>query len=82
MRKKVKRFTGELDVLETYFCSFSTLLRQSSPFKTAAPLQKVLSSIEDSVEYMKELFANSSLNVAQGKKVQRKIRYEKLKTEF
>jgi hypothetical protein len=28
------------------------------------------------------LFTNSRLNVTQGKKVQRKIRYEKLKTEF
>jgi hypothetical protein len=31
---------------------------------------------------MKDLFNNSKLNVTQGKKMQRKIRYEKLKTEF
>ena len=31
---------------------------------------------------MRELFTNSKLNVTQGKKVQRKIRYERLKTEF
>lgn len=46
------------------------------------PLAKVIKSIEDSIEYMKELFTNSKHNVTQGKKVQRKIRYEKLKTEF
>jgi SMC interacting uncharacterized protein involved in chromosome segregation len=31
---------------------------------------------------MKDLFNNSKLNVTQGKKMQRKLRYEKLKTEF
>jgi hypothetical protein len=42
----------------------------------------VFRSIEDSLEYMKDLFNNSKINVAQGKKMQRKLRYEKLKTEF
>jgi uncharacterized protein Veg len=30
-RKKVKRVTGELEVLETYFGSFVTLIKQSVP---------------------------------------------------
>ena len=33
------------------------------------PLTKVLRSIEDSIDYMKDLFNNSKLNVQQGKKV-------------
>jgi hypothetical protein len=31
---------------------------------------------------MKELFGASKLNVTEGKRIQRKIRYEKLKNEF
>lgn len=45
-------------------------------------MSKVVKSIEDSVGYMRELFSQSKLSVTQGKKVQRKVRYEKLKTEF
>jgi hypothetical protein len=53
LRKKVKRVTGELEVLETYFQSFNTLIKQSLP--NTQPLNKVIRSIEDSIEYMKDL---------------------------
>jgi hypothetical protein len=82
MRKKLKRLTGELDVLDTYFSSFNTLLRQSVTASFLPPLAKVLRSLEDSIAYMKDLFSQSKLNVAHGKKAQRKVRYERLKTEF
>ena len=78
MRKKIKRVTGELEVLETYFSSFHTLLKQVIPHQNDY-LTKVLKSIEESLDYMKELFSQSRL-VTSGKRVQRKVRYEKLKT--
>ena len=39
-------------------------------------------SLQDSIQYMKDLFTHSNLKVGEGKKIQRKVRYEKLKNDF
>ncbi|CDW79501.1 UNKNOWN [Stylonychia lemnae] len=83
VRKKVKRLTGEIEVMETYFDSLQTLIKQQiNNSDNLQAIQKVFRSLQDSIDYSKDLFNQSKFNVTQGKRVQRKIRYEKLKTEF
>jgi len=62
MRKKVKRVTGELEVMQTYFETFALMIK-------APQAQKVLSSLQGCIDYMKELFSEGQMSVGQGKKV-------------
>lgn len=56
MRKKVKRVTGELEVMQTYFESFALMVK-------APQAQKVLSSLQGCIDYMKELFSDGQMSV-------------------
>ena len=38
--------------------------------------------MQESIDYIKDLFEHSKLKVSEGKRVQRKVRYEKLKGDF
>jgi len=45
-------------------------------------LIKFFKNLETSLDFLQGLFDGSHLNVTQGKKVQRKVRYEQMKEEF
>ena len=45
-------------------------------------LTKIKSNLKDSVAYMRDICSDSSLGVPKGKRVQRQVRYERLKDEF
>lgn len=45
-------------------------------------LTKIHKNLQESVAYMREICSDSCLGVAKGKRVQRQVRYERLKDEF
>ena len=45
-------------------------------------LTKIRTNLQDSVAYMREICSDSTLGVPKGKRVQRQVRYERLKDEF
>ncbi len=73
--KRIRRLSGEAEHLETYLSSLRFLLCQHLP--SLKELDDVFGSLDASVGYIKALFA-----VSQTKQVQRKMRYDRLKTEF
>jgi len=72
-RKKVKRLTGELDMLSTYTSSlhklFTEALPRTAPESVSQDLSRVMKSTIESIQYMQNLCCESGLGVTQGKRV-------------
>jgi len=45
-------------------------------------LTKIRSNLKDSIAYIRDICSDSNLGVPKGKRVQRQVRYERLKDEF
>lgn len=86
VRKKIKRLTGEIDLLESYSQTislvFTKALKVSKDSNLASDMQKVAKSIGETIFYMRELCDDTGLSVPTSKRVQRQVRYERLRTEF
>ena len=83
-RKKIKSLTGELEMFDAFADSFYQLCLQVPKAKQTAKqeLTRIRSNLKDSVAYMRDICSDSSLGVPKGKRVQRQVRYERLKDEF
>ena len=69
MRKKIKKMTGELDIVETYVENLENVLKQTLPIKSQGDASKILHSVEQSIQYIRDLFSSSHLNVTHSKKL-------------
>ena len=71
-------------MFEAYAESLHQLFLQMPKVKQAAKseLTKIQSSFKESIGFMREVCADTGVNVTQGKRVQRQVRYERLKEEF
>lgn len=84
-RKKIKSLTGELEMFDAFADSFYNLTLHVLPRSKQGPRQeltKIRSNLQDSIGYMRDICSDSSLGVPKGKRVQRQVRYERLKDEF
>ena len=74
-------------MIETYTSALFELFGESLPKKSnneewRVDLKRVMQSFRESVSYMQTLCDETGLSVTQGKRVQRQVRYDKLKEEF
>lgn len=84
-RKKIKSLTGELEMFDAFADSFHNLCMQVVPKAKQSSkheLTKIRSNLKDSIAYMRDICSDSNLGVPKGKRVQRQVRYERLKDEF
>ena len=84
-RKKIKSLTGELEMFDAFADSFYNLCMQVVPTSkqtSKQELTKIRSNLKDSIVYMRDICSDSNLGVPKGKRVQRQVRYERLKDEF
>ena len=84
-KKKVKSLTGELDLFEAFseslFQLFIKLHGTKGQGKTE--LAKLRDNMQESVGYMRDICGkDSQLGIPTGKRVQRQVRYDRLKEEF
>ena len=71
-------------MLEAYVESIGKLYMQVPRTRTSAKteLGKIMDSFRESVQYVRNIVNETGLNVTQGKRVQRQVRYDRLKEEF
>ena len=72
-------------MFDAFADSFYSLCMQVVPkakCNSKQELTKIRSNLKDSVAYMRDICSDSSLGVPKGKRVQRQVRYERLKDEF
>ena len=85
-RKKIKRLTGEIDLLESYCQSMSLIfakaIKPKKDTNLSMEMKKIQKSLAETVFYMRELCEETGLNVPNSKRVQRQVRYERLRNEF
>ena len=83
-RKKIKSLTGELEMFDAFADSFHKLCQTIPGVANAAKseLTKIHTNLKGSIGYMREICSDQTLGVPKGKRVQRQVRYERLKEEF
>ena len=83
-RKKIKSLTGELEMFDAFAESFYQLCMAVPSAKQSSKqeLTKIRQNLKESAAYMRDICTDSSLGVNKGKRVQRQVRYERLKDEF